>query len=79
MFVNEAGAYPSEAGFMCSTQRWASVLTRKYQTSLKRPARDKHSSILRLFVNYVLKFFITLGSGASFTTLYFLYNLRMVQ
>jgi hypothetical protein len=43
MFAGKAGAYPSEASFRCSTLgHW---------TGLERLARDKHSSLLRKFVN----------------------------
>ncbi len=37
-------------------------LTRKHQTKLERLARGKHSSLLRIIVNYRSSF-ITLGSG----------------
>jgi len=32
-------------------------------TSLERPARDKHPSLLGLLVNYVCKMFINIGLG----------------
>ncbi len=44
----------------CRTQA-GSMLTCKHQTRLERLARDKHSSLLRTFVNYGRKSFIILG------------------
>ncbi len=45
---------------MCFT-RVGSSPTSKHQTRLKRLAKDKHSSLLRTFVNYVRKKFCNIG------------------
>jgi hypothetical protein len=45
------------------TKNTASGLSHKYLTKLERPAGDKHSSLLQMFVNYGCKSFITLGTG----------------
>ncbi len=57
MFVGKARSLP-ESGvlFGCSTQVGYS-LTHKHQSRLERLARDKHSSLLRTFVNYGRKKF----------------------
>ncbi len=57
MFVVKAAAYPSEAPFRCSTLGSAPGLTRKHWTWLERPARNKHTSLLRKIVNYGRKTF----------------------
>ncbi len=59
------GAYPSETPFRCPTLRQAPGLTHKQQTSLERLATDKHSSLLRTFVNYVRKKFYNIGHRMS--------------
>ncbi len=43
----------------CSTLGWAPGLTHKHNSRLERSARDKHSSLLRTFVNYGRNSFIT--------------------
>ncbi len=63
MFVGKARAYMSKALFRCSTLWQAPGLTHKHQTRLAILAKDKHSSLLRKFVNYRQKSFITLGPG----------------
>ena len=60
MFVSKAGAYPSEALFRCSTLGQAPGLTHKH-TWLERPAREKHSSLLRTSENYICKKFYNIG------------------
>ncbi len=40
-------------------------LTHKDQTRMKNLARDKHSNLLRTFVNFGRKSFMTLGPGAK--------------
>jgi hypothetical protein len=52
MFVGKAGTYPSEAPFKGYTLGQASDLTHKYHTRLERPASDKHSNLIQIFVNY---------------------------
>ncbi len=52
VLADKAGAYQSEAPFRCSNLGQAPGSTRKHKTKLERLARDKHSSLLRKFVNY---------------------------
>ncbi len=71
MLVGEARAYTSEALFRCSALGLAPGLTHKHWTILEKPARDKHSSLLRAFVNYGLKKFYNTGPKVqSFKTFY---------
>ncbi len=63
MFAGNDRAFPIEAPFRCSTLGQAPGLAHKHQTMLERLATDKHSSLLRIFVNYGRKFFITLAPG----------------
>ncbi len=51
IFLSKVVAYTSEAPFRCYT-RVGCCLTGDHQTRLKRLASDKHSSLLRTFVNY---------------------------
>jgi len=51
-FESKAAAYPSEAPIMCSTLRYAPGHTSKRTTKLERIATDKHSSLLKTFINY---------------------------
>jgi hypothetical protein len=53
MFASRAGAYLSEG--------WAHDLTHKHETRLESPVRDEYFSLLRTFVNYGCKNFITLA------------------
>jgi hypothetical protein len=71
MFVGKAGAYPIEEPLRYSTPG----LAHKQQTSLESLARDKHSSLIRTFVNYGGKKFYNIGPWEVFMTLYFLCNL----
>jgi hypothetical protein len=50
MFAAKSRAYPREAPIRCSTLGYASGLTRKYYTKLKRLAMDKHSSLIPTFI-----------------------------
>jgi hypothetical protein len=61
MLAGKAGANLSEATFMCYTLGQTPGHTHKYYTRLDRLARNKHSILLRTFVNYDRKKFITLG------------------
>jgi hypothetical protein len=61
MFANKAGATPSEPTLRFSTLGQAPSLTIKYYTRLKRPARDKHSSLSQIFVNYGRKKFYNIN------------------
>ncbi len=61
MFVGKSGAYPSEAPVGCSTLVSAPDLTHKHQTWVEKLARDKHSSLLLVFVNYDRKKFLAPG------------------
>ncbi len=56
MFVDESGA-----SFRCSTQV-GSEINLKILTKLDRLSGDKHSSLLRIFINYELKKFCNVGS-----------------
>jgi hypothetical protein len=44
----------------------ASGLTHKHKPRMEMPAKDKHSSLLQIFVNYVGKKFYNIGSMLSF-------------
>ncbi len=61
MFLDKAGAYLSQAPLSCSAVRYAPGFIHKHQTRLERLARDKYISLVRAFVNYGRKSFITLG------------------
>jgi len=55
MFVGKTGTYLNVAPSRRSTLVWAPDPTHKYKTMLEMPARNKHSSLLQAFVNYVCK------------------------
>jgi hypothetical protein len=57
MFVAKAGAYHREEQLKCTALGLAPGLSYKQWTRLERPARDKHFSLLRKFVNYGRKKF----------------------
>ncbi len=62
IFEFKAGAYPSEARFVWFT--WlGSVLPRRHQTRLERPATDKRSSLLQTLIYYGRKMFYNIGSS----------------
>jgi hypothetical protein len=63
MFMVKASSLTeSGVSFRCSN-RIGSGPNRKHKTRLERLIREKRSSILRKFVNYGCKKFITLGPG----------------
>ncbi len=62
MFEGKARVYPGEALFRSSTLGYAPGLTHKYYTELEWLAKDKHSSILKTFVNYGRKTFYKIGT-----------------
>ncbi len=66
----EVGDYLSKAPLRCYTLGLAPDLTLKLKTRLKRPPRDTYSSLLRTFVKYGGKFFITLGPGRNVIKLF---------
>ncbi len=68
VFAGKAGAYPSEAPFKCSILEWAPGLAHKQSTSMERLAKNKHSSLLRIFVNYGQKKFYNIGPGENCTS-----------
>ncbi len=74
MFAGKAGAYTNKAPFTCSTLGQTLRLTHKHQSRLKILTRDKHSSLLRISVNY-RQFFIILDLGANVVKLFFVCNL----
>ncbi len=53
MSSSKVQASPCEAPFKCSTLG----LTHEHQTRLERLAKDKHSSLLQQFINYICKEF----------------------
>ncbi len=66
MSVVRPGAYHKGSFFT-----WVgSGLTGKNYTNMEMLARDKHSSLLRTFVNYGCKSFITLGPGPNVIKLF---------
>ncbi len=63
MFVGKAGAYLIVEQLKCAftwVGSWPFLQTLD-KDGKERPARDKHSSLLRIFVKYGRKSFITLG------------------
>ncbi len=67
--VNSRGLSYSGAPERCFT--WVgSGLTCKHVTRLERLARDKHSRLLRKYVNYVRKKFYSTGPGAAIIKLF---------
>ncbi len=52
MFVGKTGTYPSETHLVCSTLGQAAGLIHKNYSRLEKLAKDKHSSLLRKFINY---------------------------
>ncbi len=73
MFADKVGAYPSEAPFRCSTLGQAPG-THKHQTRLEGPARNKHSNILRTFVNYRCKKCYRIGPSCQSYKILFLHH-----
>jgi hypothetical protein len=60
MFVTKTGAYTSEVPFRCSTLGPLAFPT-NIILGWKAFAKNKHSSLLRIFVNYGCKFFYNIG------------------
>jgi hypothetical protein len=60
MFFGKAKAYLSGAFFGPSAHRWALGYIGKYYDRLGRPDRDKHTSLIGMFVNYSRKKFYTI-------------------
>ncbi len=57
----KVGANPNKAPLQVFHSRVASDLTLKQWASLERLVRDKHSSLIRTFVNFRRKSFVRLG------------------
>ncbi len=70
MFVGKAGAYPIQEPFRCYT------LGQNTHTRLERLTRDKHSSLLRKFVNFGQKKFCVCPWQAFPTSLIFVGKAR---
>ncbi len=74
MFVGKAKAYARVEQLKCTSLVLGPGLSYKHWTRLERLVRDKHSSLLRKFVNYDRKEFYNIGprwqhgSQKSFTT-----------
>ncbi len=62
MFVVKARSLPQSGSSERSITRVGSGLTGKHQTRLENLARDKHSSLLRNFINYGRKKFYSIGT-----------------
>jgi hypothetical protein len=62
IFVSKTRAYPRRVPFSCSILGSGPCLTHKHWIRLERLARDKHSSLLRNFVDYWRKNLTTLGA-----------------
>jgi hypothetical protein len=62
--VGKTGAYPNEVPFKCFTIEKAPGVTHKHSIWLKKPAKDKHSSLLQKLVNNDRKKFHNIGIGA---------------
>ncbi len=64
MFVSKARTYPNYGPFRCPSIGRTPRLIHKHYTRLERPISRKHSSLFRIFVNYVLIcVFFSLGPG----------------
>ncbi len=61
----------------CSSLGQPPGLTLKHQTRLERPARDKHSSLLRKSVNYIGKKFNRIGPVHNFQELFCFLNFEL--
>ncbi len=67
MFVGKAGSLPlSGVGERCFTCKCCSFI-HKQLTRLERPSKDKHSSLLRIFINYKRKRFHNIGPRKEVT------------
>jgi hypothetical protein len=65
MFVSKAKACPSKTPFRFSPLGQVPRLTHKRWPMLEKPAMDKHSSLLRTFVNYERKKVCNFGPGVK--------------
>jgi hypothetical protein len=63
IFVDKAGAYPSEAPFKCSTLGSAPGLTHKHKVRLKRHASGQHFS---LFLGWCKKELLDLAKCVAY-------------
>ena len=71
MVLGKVGSLPfSGAHERCFAWVYSS-LTRKHYIELERPARNKYSSLLGLFVNYEEKIAVSTAPGTISTTLYY--------
>ncbi len=57
----KVGANPNKAPLQVFHSRVASGLTLKHEARLERLVRDKHSSLIRTFVNFSDKSFVRLS------------------
>jgi hypothetical protein len=69
MFVGQPSTLPkSRASFRCSIREgWGLCL--KHKARLEMPDNDKHSNLLRTFVNYGRKKFYNIGPWSHFIAL----------
>ncbi len=56
LFESKAGAYLRRARFRCSSLGYATGLACKLQTRLEWHAKNKHSSLIEIFINYVISY-----------------------
>ncbi len=65
-FVGKARSLPHYgAGERCFTQIYY-ILTCKHSTRLEKPAKDKHPSLIRTFINYGRKKCYNIGSWSQY-------------
>ncbi len=74
IFVSKAGTYLSEASHVLY---YRLGLTYKHWTGLEWAARDKHSNIMKTFVNCGRKMFYNIGSAEPNVSKLFIRNLRI--
>ncbi len=60
MFADKVRRVPERCSIVI-----ASGLAHKHKTKLEKLARDKHSGSIRIFVNYGVKSFVTLGPDCN--------------
>jgi hypothetical protein len=77
IFGSMASYYPSVATSKCSTLWLAPGLTHTHLTRVKRPERDKNSSLLQTLLNWDHNKFYKIGARAKFYKKIFC-NLRML-
>jgi hypothetical protein len=79
-FVDKAGAYLRVDHFECNLLGLTPGLSYKYWTRLERPTSDKHSSVLRKFVNSGRKKFYSIGLRLdSSNDAYYLMSVNMLS